>query len=138
MAKKALEETTPLNPLSAKECEDLIVQLHTAGHQTAHIGTMLRDTHGIKSVRDLTGKRVQEILESKQIKQEIPDDLMNLLRTSVQLELHLTKHKHDMTAKRGFELTVSKIRRLTNYYTEKGKLPAGWRYSAQAARLLVK
>lgn len=138
MARKALEETTSLTPLTGKECEDLIIQLHTAGHQTAQIGIMLRDTHGIKSVKELTGKRVQEILEERNVKMEIPEDLMNLLRTSVQLEQHLTKHKHDMTAKRGFELTVSKIRRLANYYLEKGKLPATWRYTAQMARLLVK
>lgn len=136
MTKKDIAVEAPT--LSVKECEDLIVQLHNAGRPAAEIGIMLRDAHRIKSVKAFTGKRVSEILESKGIKQEIPEDLMNLIRASVQLENHLSKHRHDMAAKRGFELAVSKIRRLSRYYIDHAKLPANWRYTAESARLLVK
>ena len=136
MTKKDLGAEAPT--LSVKECEDLIVQLHTAGRPAAEIGLMLRDSHRIKNVKVFTGKRITEILAEKGIKTDIPEDLMNLIRSSVQLEGHMNQHRHDMTAKRGFELAVSKIRRLSRYYIDHGKLPANWRYTAESARLLVK
>ena len=66
----------------------------------------------------------------------MPEDLLNLIRRSVILEKHLNKTK-GLSAKRGYEITVSKIRKLGKYYLQNGKLPLDWKYSAEQTALLV-
>lgn len=78
------------------------------------------------------------MLESNKLKPEIPEDLMALIRRVVALDAHLQKNKKDYSAKRGYQLTVSKIRRLVEYYHHSNSLPKKWRYSIETARLLVK
>lgn len=77
-------------------------------------------------------------MEEHNLKPKIPEDLMNLIRKSVKQKAHLEKNKKDFDTKRGYQLTVSKIRRLTSYYQKQGKLAADWRYTEQAAELLAK
>jgi small subunit ribosomal protein S15 len=124
--------------ISAKEAEEVIVSLANAGHSPSRIGLILRDEHGVKNFRELTGKHLQNALDENKLLGDIPEDLLNLIRKSVDLFNHLDKNHKDYSAKRGYELTVSKIRRLSKYYVKKGKLPATWRYTAEKAALLVK
>jgi len=42
-----------------------------------------------------------------------------------------------MPAKRGIELTESKIRRLVNYYKKTGKINKDWKYDPKNLRLLI-
>lgn len=121
-----------------KEVSDLIAGMANAGKTASEIGAILRDQHGIPSVKALMGKRISQILEEHKLMPAIPTDLMNLIRSSVKLQKHIGEHKKDYSAKRGYDLTVSKIRRLAEYYTKKGRLPKEWRYSAETAELLVK
>ena len=124
--------------LKPKEVEEAIVNLANAGHSQSEIGSMLRDQYGVPSVKAVTGKTIGAILEENKLLADIPEDLMNLIRKSVMLQKHSAKNKKDFTAKHGFQLTVSKIRRLVNYNKKKGKLPSTWRYSEETAALLVK
>ncbi|MFH0905758.1 MAG: 30S ribosomal protein S15, partial [archaeon] len=80
--------------------------------------------------------KIQE--EAKLRDNKLPDDLMALIKRSVKLIKHKTENKKDQTAKRGYQLTVSKINRLRKYYIKNGKIPKDWRYSDDAAKLLVK
>ena len=48
---------------------------------------------------------------------------------------HLEANKKDMPAKRGLQLTDSKIRRLAKYYKKKGVLDAKWRYNADQFKM---
>ena len=50
---------------------------------------------------------------------------------------HLEKNKKDMVAKRGIQLTSSKIHRLAKYYKRKGILPQDWKYDREKAKLIV-
>ena len=68
----------------------------------------------------------------------MPEDLLNLIRRSVILSNHLNKNKKDYSAKRGYELTVAKIRKLTKYYAKKNRIPKGWVYTPEQAALLVR
>ncbi len=120
------------------EVVELMLTLSKQGHSPSEIGLMLRDQYGIPSVKRLTGKRLVQLLAEHDVKFDIPVDLMNLIRSSVSLQKHLADHKKDFTAKRGYQLAVSKIRRLSKYYIAEKKLPADWRYSAETAALLVK
>ena len=99
---------------------------------------MLRDEHGVKNFQETTGKTIQQVLKENNLLGEMPEDMLNLIRRSVILFNHMQKNKKDYSAKRGYEITVSKIRRLTKYYSKKDKLPKGWAYTPEQAALLVK
>ena len=122
---------------SGDEVERLVVKLIKDGMQSAKVGLVLRDQYGIPSVRAVTGKTVTKIMEDNQVMPKIPEDLFNLLRKAVKLRIHLEKNKRDAHSKRGLELLESKIRRLIKYYIKTKKLPAGWKYDPERAKLIV-
>ena len=124
--------------LKPKEVIEAVINLANAGHSQSEIGSMLRDQYGVPDVKAVVGKGIEEILRENKLLPDIPEDLMNLIRKSVTLKNHLEKSRKDFTAKRGHQLTVSKIRRLVKYYKKKERLPAQWRYSEETAALLVK
>ncbi|PIN84659.1 MAG: 30S ribosomal protein S15 [Candidatus Diapherotrites archaeon CG11_big_fil_rev_8_21_14_0_20_37_9] len=134
------KDSKPQNWVEYKpdEVEGIIVNLTNAGMTPSEIGLNLRDQHGVPNVKKLTGVTIEKILSKHKLLSDIPRDLLNLISKSVQLQKHMKENKKDMTAKRGYQLTVSKIRRLTKYYIEKGKLEKGWRYTPEKAALLVK
>lgn len=106
--------------MKPKEVEELVVSLAKQGLSTSMIGFILRDSYGIPSVKVVTGKKIGKILAEHGIKAEM-EDLRALEEKQKRLEKHLEKNKHDMTAKRGLQLTKSKIKRLKDYYTKKKK-----------------
>ncbi len=122
----------------ADEVDQIILELANSGLTASEIGMTLRDQYGIPSVKNLTGKNIEKILSKHGLQSDIPRDLLNLIKKSVTLQRHMEKNKKDQTAKRGYQLTVSKIRRLTDYYSKKGKLAKDWRYTPETAALLVK
>jgi small subunit ribosomal protein S15 len=121
---------------SEKEIERLVVKLHKEENSTSKIGLILRDSYGIPDVKLATGKKITEILEKNKIKQEIPEDLLFLIKKANNAREHYEKHKQDQTAKRGITLTESKVRRLANHYKKSKKLPKDWRYTPELAKLL--
>ena len=123
---------------NTKQITEIIINLANAGHTAGEIGTILRDQYGIPDVKKLTGKKISQILGENKLLPEIPQDLLNLIKTATKIEKHMEQNKKDFTAKRGLQLTVSKIRRLQKYYLKKDKLPKGWRYSSEVGALLVK
>lgn len=124
--------------VSAKDVEELVVNLTNQGKSSAEIGMILRDTHGIPRVKNITGKSITDIQKENELLPEIPEDLLNLIKKSVELKKHLSENKKDYKAQRGDQLTISKIRRLVKYYTTNGRLPKSWRFSEETAALLVK
>jgi len=123
---------------STDEIVEIIKSLANEGVSKSEIGLILRDQHGIPSVKAVTGKTITAIFEEQGFKEELPEDLLNLIKKSVTLKEHMEPNTKDFTAKRGYELTVSKIRRLVKYYKKKKRLPKEWRYTEEKARLLVK
>jgi len=126
-------EWSALNP---REIESRVIELGKQGKSTSVIGSTLRDQFAVPDIKTATKKKVTKILEENNIKSEIPEDIRNLLNTSLNLKKHLETHKKDLKNKRNLQITESKIRRLTEYYSLKGKLPKGWKYSPEQAKLL--
>lgn len=122
--------------LNPREVESRIVELSKAGKSTSEIGIILRDQYAVPNVRIATGKRVSKILEAKNIKPEIPEDVRNLIHTALQLKKHIDTHKNDLKSKRDLQLTESKIRRLTKYYHNQNRIPKEWNYSLEKAKLM--
>ncbi|RME32065.1 30S ribosomal protein S15 [Candidatus Woesearchaeota archaeon] len=123
--------------LKPREIEMLIVKLAKEGKTASQIGIYLRDEHGVPDVKVMTGKTITQILAAKKLAPEIPDDLMALLRKAVLVRKHLAENNNDKTAKRGLQLTESKIRRLAKYYIRVGRLESGWKYDPERIKILV-
>jgi len=134
-AKKVHPEWVDLKP---KEIEEKIIELAHKGLTASDIGTILRDEFAVPSVKTATKKKIEKIIEEAGLKSDFPRDLLNLITKSVKEKKHYNSNKHDKTALRGYQLTVSKIRRLAKYYSKKKMIPEGWRYSEEAAELMVK
>lgn len=120
------------------ECEALVIQLAKEGKGASAIGRVLRDAHGVPSVRAITGKTVTDILKENKLQPDLPEDMMSLIKRAVLLRKHLDKNKKDLHNKRSLALIEAKIRRLQSYYKKEGVLPQGWFYDAGTAALLVK
>lgn len=134
-AKKTNPEWVDLKP---KEIEEKVVELAHKGKTASEIGTIMRDTYAVPSIKTATKKKTQKIIEEAGLKTDFPRELLNLIIKSVNEKKHYNSNKHDKTALRGYQLTVSKIRRLAKYYSRKRMIPEGWRYSKEEAELMVK
>jgi small subunit ribosomal protein S15 len=120
-----------------KEVEMLIVKLAKEKHTPSQIGIILRDTYGVPNVRILLNKSINQLLGEKKIQGALPEDLLALIRNSIMLKKHLEQNKKDMVAKRGLQLTESKIKRVVKYYKRSGKLSNDWTYDPEKVRLLI-
>lgn len=122
---------------SAKEVEALVIKLGKQEKNASEIGLILRDSYGIPDVKAITKKKITQILKDNKLGTELPEDLLNLIKKHIDLTAHRESNKQDMTAKRGFQLTESKINRLVKYYKKKGKIPQDWKFDRSKAKLLV-
>lgn len=113
--------------LKAKEIEDLIVKFAKEGKKPSEIGLILRDTYGVPNVKKITGKSIGKILKDVQLELTLPEDLSALVSKAQALIKHLEVNTRDIHNKRGLQLIESKIRRLSGYYKNTGRIPANWR-----------
>lgn len=125
-------------PLNATEIEDLVAKLANDGMTSAKIGLVLRDQYGVPNVKLATGKSVTQIMEERGVSGSLPEDLANLMRRAIDLNVHLRDNKGDVSNKRGLNMIEAKIRRLERYYKRNGTLPADWKYSLSNAELMLK
>ena len=123
--------------MEPEEVEDLVAELAKKGYPPSMIGIILRDQYGIPLVKPITGKTITQILEERGLLPPIPEDLFNLMKRAVNLRRHLEEHPKDKNAKKGLQEIESKIRRLVKYYVRVGKLPKGWKYNPEQAKLIV-
>lgn len=123
--------------MSPSDIELLVVELAKKGYTPSMIGIILRDQFGIPLVKQVIGKKVEEILEKHGIQLVIPEDLFNLMKKAVNLRRHLEEHPKDYHSERGLIEVESKIHRLVKYYKRVGKLPEDWRYDPEMAKLIV-
>jgi small subunit ribosomal protein S15 len=125
--------------VSKKEIYDKIEELTKKGKTNAEIGLYFKDKLAVPNVKVVAGKNILKIQAELNLREnKLPDDLMALIKKSVRLIKHKEANKKDMTSKKGYQLTISKINRLRKYYIKEGRIPKSWRYSDEAAKLLVK
>ncbi len=125
-------------PLTATEIEDLIVQFVEHGTTSAKIGLILRDQYGVPNVKLATGKTVTEIMKEKGVMPDLPEDLSNLMRRAISLNVHIKNNRGDVSNIRGLNLIEARIRRLERYYKRNGVLPKTWKYSLENAEIMLK
>ena len=124
--------------LSATEIEDIIVKMAKDGNNSAKIGLVLRDQYGVPDVKLATGKTVTAIMKEKGVAPALPEDLANLMRRAIDLNVHLKENRGDISNRRGLMLIEAKIRRLERYYKANNVLPDDWKYSLNTAELMLK
>ena len=122
--------------LNTREVESHVIDLAKQGKSTSEIGMILRDQFAVPNVKIATGKNISKILKANNLKSEIPEDLRNLISTTLSIRKHISEHKKDLHNKRNLQLAESKIRRLSKYYISNGILPENWKYSPEQAKLL--
>lgn len=119
------------------EVEELVVELKEEGNSMSEIGMKLRDQYAIPDVKEITGKKINEILEEKNSEPDIPEDLRNLVKKARDLRDHLEENPNDNSCRRGLQITESKIRKLADYYKDQDKLEEDWKYRPEEADLLL-
>jgi small subunit ribosomal protein S15 len=137
-SKRPLRTSPPTwSEYSREEVTDLVLKYRREEYTPSVIGTVLRDQHGIPSVKLATGKKITRILSEQELQPKLPEDLTNLMKQAVNLRKHLEENPKDLHSRRGLQLCESKIRRLVKYYRGR-KLPPDWRYDPERAELLVR
>ena len=123
---------------SPEEIEDIIVKLSKDGMQAAIIGTVLRDTYGIPSAKQILDKSITDVLRDHGLASRVPEDLQNLVRSAIKLLKHVEAHPKDLHSLRGLQLKEATIHRLSKYYRREGVIPPEWRYSRARAASLIR
>lgn len=138
-SKKPIREGKPnWVTLNNDEIDQLLVNLKKEGLTKSKIGMVLRDQYGIPKVKEVRGARISKILEGNGLRDQIPEDLAALVDKSRSLNKHVLTNPKDIKNRRGLELVEAKIKRLSDYYKRKSKIPQGWSYSRSAVELNVK
>ena len=81
---------------------------------------------------------MSRIMKEKGVAPALPEDLANLMRRAIDLNVHLKENRGDISNRRGLMLIEAKIRRLERYYKANNVLPADWKYSLNTAELMLK
>lgn len=136
-SKKPIKKIPSWAPYKEKEVEKLVVKYAKAGKTASEIGLILRDVHGINSVRVLTNKKVTQLLRENNLAKKLPEDIVSLIKKLISINQHLEKNKHDESAQRGLILTISKINRLVKYYTRTGRLPEDWKLDVTRLKMYL-
>lgn len=118
-----------------KDVEDLIIKYGKDGLTASQIGVKLRDQHAIPLVKPIIKKTVGEVLDQNNLRQELPEDLNNILKKALGLQKHLKSNKSDSRNVRSLELIEAKIHRLSTYYKKIGRIPKNWKYKSVIAQL---
>jgi small subunit ribosomal protein S15 len=120
---------------SPAEISSIVLQLSKEGLTPSTIGTKMRDEYGIPLVKNIIDKTITEIRSENGIKDEMPEDLYQLVQKALALQKHLRSHNTDHRNVRSLELIEAKIHRLSKYYKRKEKIPKNWKYASVIAQL---
>lgn len=115
--------------LKEKDITKIILDLSKDDVKPSKIGLILRDSHGVPSVKAVTGKTIGKILVENKVRKQVPEDLAALVTRAKNLKKHLEKNSRDIHNKRGLILIESKIRRLSDYYKKANKIEDNWSYN---------
>ena len=130
--------TGKISLVTARLMYSYIVKMAKDGNVSAKIGLVLRDHYGVPDVKLATGKTITQIMKEKGVAPALPEDLSNLMRRAIDLNVHLKENRGDISSKRGLMLIEARIRRLERYYKRNGVLPKDWKYSLNTAELMLK
>ncbi len=124
--------------LNDEQIVRLVVDYAKQGMHQAQIGQKLKTEHSVPYIKQVFGKRLTNILNENGFKQEIPQDMMDLLTKAINLRRHIERNHNDVHNKTSLHRVEAKIWRLSNYYKDNGKLPSDWKYDPVKVALIIK
>jgi small subunit ribosomal protein S15 len=127
-----------VSDIGKEEAKLIILKMVREEVPPARIGLLLRDKHGVASLRALLGVSLTKFLKAEKALPEYPEDMVSLIKKAVKLRGHLKTFKGDTHNRVKLSHIESKINRLVKYYVSRKRLPATWRYDHEKAALLVK
>lgn len=83
--------------LRPAEVEKIVIELYKNGESSAKIGSILRDKHGVPKAKAL-GKRVLDIIRAEKLEVKLQKEVIK--KQMEALNLHISKNKHDQSAKK--------------------------------------
>ena len=92
------------------EMEKIVITLHKEGHSPTKIGLILRDKHGVPKAK-LIGKKITKILSENKLPHVTERSMFE--KKIENLNMHISKHKHDYSAKRSLakgQWTIKKLK----------------------------
>jgi len=123
--------------ITSQEVADHVCKLAKKGLTPSQIGVILRDSHGIAQVKNVTGSKILRILKANGLAPSIPEDLYHLIKKAVSVRKHLEKNRKDKDSKFRLILIESRVHRLARYYKRSKVLPANWKYESSTASALI-
>jgi len=123
--------------ITKNEVIDHVSKLAKKGLTPSQIGVILRDSHGIARVKNVTGNTILRILKTSGLAPTIPEDLYHLIKKAVSVRKHLEKNRKDTDSKYRLILIESRVHRLARYYKRSRQLPPNWKYESSTASALV-
>jgi len=123
--------------ITHQEVTDHVCKLAKKGLTPSQIGVILRDSHGIPQVKNVTGSKILRILKANGLGPSIPEDLYHLIKKAVSVRKHLEKNRKDKDSKFRLILVESRVHRLARYYKKAKVLPANWKYESSTASALI-
>mmetsp|Transcript_14485 Transcript_14485/g.16197 ORF Transcript_14485/g.16197 Transcript_14485/m.16197 type:complete len:152 (-) Transcript_14485:153-608(-) len=123
--------------ITPQEISQHICRLAKKGLTPSQIGVILRDSHGIAQVKNVTGSKLLRVLKANGLAPTLPEDLYHLIKKAVAVRKHLEKNRKDTDSKFRLILIESRIHRLARYYKRTKQLPPNWKYGAAYASTLV-
>ena len=136
-SRKPSQEKPHWSTYSPAQVEKLVVKYRKSSKSSSEIGMILRDSYGIASVKAICDKKIAAILDEQKLSSKLPEDILALIGKLVDIMAHMDKKKKDMTAKRGRELTISKLRRLTKYYLRTKRLEEGFKLDYKRLKMYL-
>ena len=119
------------------DVEEIVVNLAKEKHNSAVIGTILRDQYGIPDVKLIAGRGVTKIMRENKLYPHMPEDMLNMLKQAVELRAHLERHKGDTNSIKALSHLESKIRRTGKYCSREGIIEKDWKYDPEKAKLII-
>ena len=123
--------------ITPEEVSTHVCRLAKKGLTPSQIGVILRDSHGIAQVKNITGKKLLRILKGNGLAPSLPEDLYHLIKKAVVVRKHMERNKKDFDSKFRLILIESRIHRLARYYKRTRQLPPTWKYESTTASALV-
>jgi len=111
-----------------------ILELAKQGYRKSHIGRLIREKYG-KDIKNLVGKNLERILEENGIKEDIPEDLLNIFKKINRMLKHLEVHKKDAHTKKKLEEYEKSVQVIIKYYKRIGKLSKDFKYSRDIVKM---
>ena len=123
--------------LATRDIITTICKMARKGVAPSMIGMTLRDSMGVASVKNVTGRKILRLLKHNGLAPEIPEDLHCLIKRAVSMRKHLERNRKDMETKYRLILTESRIHRLARYYKRVRQLPPNFKYESSTASAMV-